>query len=189
LDKDASTNDRSVDGSSDMGVSRDFVRLLTTNQHKIYAYILTLVSDWDVADDVLQDTCEVMWSKYAQERPIKNFGSWAIQIAYNKVLNYYAKKGREHVLFSSAMLDDVAARAEDVSGQIGERVHALRHCLTKLSEHDQRLLRLRYEYGNTIKDIAQQLGRPIHGMYKTMARIHDALTRCVRRRLAPEGWL
>ena len=48
------------DGSMDSEKGKEFVRLLLANQNRIYAFILTLVSNWSDADDVMQETAEVM---------------------------------------------------------------------------------------------------------------------------------
>lgn len=146
-----------------------------------------MVSDWNAADDIMQETSEVMWSKYSQAKPIANFSAWAIRIAHNKILNHLAKKNRQQLVFDTEVLEDVAARAEQVSFQMNERISALRRCMAGLSERDRNMLKMRYESNKTIKDISQQLGRPIHGMYKAMARIHDKLTKCVRQKLTLES--
>lgn len=174
-------------GDRSAETSREFVRLLTANQHRVYAFILTLVPDWSVAEDILQDTSEVMWVKYAQVRPVTDFTAWAIRIAHNKVLNYLTKKTNTRVLFSSELLEEVAQRAELACGQMDERLAALRQCVAKLSDFDRSLIRLRYENNQTIKQIAQEAGRPIHGMYKRMMRIHEALIRCIRYRMTMEA--
>ena len=84
------------------------------------------------------------------------------------------------------MLDEIAQQTEAVCCQMDERAAALRHCLSDLNQTDRRYLHLRYEDNMTIKQIAHEAGRPIHGMYKKMARMHELLLRCIQRRLAGE---
>lgn len=165
---------------------RRFVRQLMANQGRIYGYILTLVSNWADADDILQETAEVMWCQFEKSGPITNFTAWGIRIAHNKILNYYTKKGRQHVLLTEEILEDVAARAEPISAKNDDYAQALRDCLAKLKVTDLQLIKVRYEQGNTIKEVAEQVGRPVHGLYKAMARIHDVLLLCIRRTLAKE---
>ena len=134
----------------------------------------------------MQDVSEVMWTKYTSVRPVENFGAWAVRIAHNKILNYITKRNRSQQLFSAEVLEDIASRTQSSCEHMTERIDALRHCLRRLSSGDRRLILLRYEDGRTVKEVAGQVGRSAQGMYKTMARIHDILLRCVRRRLALE---
>jgi RNA polymerase sigma-70 factor, ECF subfamily len=83
--------------------------------------------------------------------------------------------------------DEQAQRAERACEQTDERLTALRQCVSRLNDSDRSLIRLRYENNRTIKQIAQEAGRPIHGMYNRMMRIYEALIRCIRLRMAGEG--
>jgi RNA polymerase sigma-70 factor (ECF subfamily) len=167
--------------------TRRFVRLLLANQNALYAYILTLVPNWSDADDLMQEVAEVMWRRFDQAEPITNFSAWGRGIARNKVLNYYARKRRERVLFDSDLFEEIAGRAERTSHQVNARLQALQRCLPKLRETDRLLIQRMYEQGVTIKDLAAQVHRPVQGLYKAVARIHQALIRCVNRVLASEG--
>ncbi|HRS72819.1 MAG TPA: hypothetical protein P5175_13345, partial [Anaerohalosphaeraceae bacterium] len=42
----------------------EFVSLLTAQQTRIYAYILSLVPNFSDADDILQDTTKIMWERF-----------------------------------------------------------------------------------------------------------------------------
>ncbi len=164
--------------------AQQFVSQLIANQPRIYAYILTLVPNWADADDLMQETAQVMWARFEESEPIKDFASWGMRIAQNKVFNHYAKKQRQRILFDADLMDDLTVRTQAVCAQTDRRVEAVQRCLGKLKERDRRLIRTLYEQGMTIKQLAIQLERPVQGFYKTMARIHDALQQCVHRTLA-----
>lgn len=166
--------------------SLEFVGLLTSHQHRIYAYILTLIPDWGLAEDILQETSMVMWVKYPDIRPIENFTAWAIRIAHNKILNYLTKKEKQAALFPPETLEEVAQQTEQVCRQMDQRVSALKTCMSQLSQTDRQYLRLRYEGEMTIKQVAEKVGKPVQGMYKRMARLHERLMDCIQRRMAAE---
>ena len=166
--------------------ARQFVSLLMANQQRIYAFILSMIPNWSDADDLMQETAEVMWVKFENAYPIADFSAWAICIARNKIMNFYAKKRREHVLFSDTLFDDIAQRAQRVSESTDIRLETLQYCLRKLTERDRQLIQKLYEKDITIKALAKQVGRPIHGFYKAVGRIHNALLQCIRRSLALE---
>ena len=161
-----------------------FVTQLTACQHRIYAFILTLVPNWSDADDLMQETTEVMWRKFQEEDDIHDFCAWGKAIARNKIMNFYARKKRERVLFDDAMLKDVIEREEKTSSKEELRVQALQKCLHKLRPNDRHLIQVLYEHEITIKKLAEEVKRPVQGLYKAMARIHHALLQCVRRSLS-----
>ena len=164
--------------------NKDFLRLLMSNQNRIYAFILTLVPNWSDADDIMQETAETMWSKFGQSQPINNFGAWGIKIAQNKIFNFYSKKKTSEILLSKEILEDITSRASCLAEQTDERINALEHCLGKLRESDRRLIQMKYEQNITIKELAVIVERPVQGLYKAISRIHNALLGCIRRALA-----
>ena len=67
---------------------REFVSLITANQRRIYAYILTLVPNFNDADDVMQETTATMWERKKDFQPGTDFVAWGARIAYFKILEY-----------------------------------------------------------------------------------------------------
>ena len=165
-------------------ITQQFVRQLVAHQPRIYAYILTLVPNYTDADDLMQETAEVMWARFEESEPIGNFASWGMRIAQNKILNHYAKKKRRRIVFDADLVNDLAVRTKAACAETDARAEALQKCLGKLKDRDRRLIRALYEQGMTIKQLALQMERPVQGFYKTMARIHDALHQCIRQTLA-----
>jgi len=161
-----------------------FVNQLTGCQHRIYAFILTLVPNWSDADDLMQETTEVMWRKFQDADQINNFCAWGKGIARNKIMNFYAKKKRERVLFDDSLIQDVIDREEKTSMHEELRVQALQKCLEKLRSNDRHLIQVLYGHEITIRKLAEEVKRPVQGLYKAMARIHHSLLQCVRRSLS-----
>jgi len=161
-----------------------FVNQLTACQHQIYAFILTIVPNWTDADDLMQETAEVMWRKYQDVDQITNFCAWGKGIARNKVMNFYTKKKRERILFNDSLLDDVVEREEKTSSHAPLRLRALQQCLRKLRSNDLQLIQALYGHDITIKKLAEEINRPVQGLYKAMARIHHSLLQCVRHTLS-----
>lgn len=162
----------------------DFMHRLIADQHRIYAFILTLVPNWFDAEDLMQETVEVMWRKYQDSDQINNFCAWGKGMARNKIMNFYAKKRRERVLFDDSLLKEVIVLEEKTSRQEELRVQALQKCLHRLHSNDLHLIQILYGHDITIKKLAEEIKRPVQGLYKTIARIHNNLLQCVRRSLA-----
>ncbi len=163
-----------------------FLHLYGSNQKRIYAFILTLVSNWDDADDLMQATIGLMWQKFGEYELGTNFSAWGIRIARYKVMEYYRKQSRSRINFSNDVLEAVMSRAEQVNESADKRLLALNKCMSKLTQRDQELVGIRYAEGMTMKSLSQRVGRPVHGLYKAMGRIHNTLMLCVRKTVTAE---
>jgi RNA polymerase sigma-70 factor (ECF subfamily) len=185
-------SDRGAELSADAASatkSKAFLRLFLQNERRLYAYILTLLANRADADDVLQETSLVMWDKFADDDPPRDFAAWGCRIAYFKVLDFYKKSQRSRVRFSQAMLERVAETAVEQAGtlQLDARRDALAGCVEKLNHRDRDLLASRFTEGATTQSAAQHVGRSVEAVYKALAKIRQALFDCVTRTLAQEG--
>ncbi len=170
----------------DTDKTKRFFKLFLGIQPKLYAYIVFLVHNGDVAEDLLQDTAALIWGKFDEFQEDSNFQAWAMKIAYYKVLDYRKKKNHKELLFGEEQMDFYAALAADFVEKADNRLVALQGCLQKLSEDDRKLVDLRYNHGITLKSIAEKAGRSITGIYRVMARIHNQLLKCIRQTLTLE---
>ncbi len=174
---------RPADESPDAQV---FLRLYQANERRIYGFILALVPNWSEAEDLLQETTAVMWSKFDQFTVGTDFAAWAMCIARYQIMNYRKKKRNQRVQFSDEVLAAIDGQVSITTTQLDVRRDALRDCLKKLSTRDRELVHLRYEYDATTKSVAERVGRGIDAVYKALNRIHVQLLHCIRRTLAME---
>ena len=165
----------------------DFVRELIQSQNQIYSFILTLVPKWSDAEDILQDTAQILWQKYGQTQEIENFTGLGIRIAQNHIYNYYRKRKSQEQLLDKNALEEIAVYAQELCGDAENRLTVLQQCLAKLPGHDMELIRLHYEKGLTIKKIAEISKRSVTGLYKVVGRIHETIMHCVKRGLIMEN--
>ncbi len=176
------------DSNTSQSINYDFVRKLVQSQNRIYAFILTLVPNWAEAEDILQDTVEILWSKYSKSKELDNFTALGIGIARNLVYSYYREKKKQEFLLEQEALDNIASYSESISQESEDRVRILRKCLRKLSEKDMELIRLRYEEGMKIKNVAEISNRSVAALYKALGRVHDAILKCVKSGLVRENY-
>ena len=163
---------------------KDFLRLILEHKSRIYGYILRLIPNRSVADDLMQETTLVMWEKFHQFKIGTNFPAWGIQIARIKVLQYRAASAKSPIHFSQEVFNSLASPIEGDDYQEIEKIQALENCLRKLSKRDHKLIQLRYTEKRKIKDIAESLGWPAGMAYKLMAKIHYLLKECIEKRLS-----
>jgi RNA polymerase sigma-70 factor (ECF subfamily) len=140
-----------------------------------------LVHDWSAAEDLLQETAQVMWSKFDTFKPGTDFTAWALCIARYQVLDY-RKRCKSRVVFDSELIERLARQAEKHSVRDNGRRHeALKECLKKLTNRDRHLLELRYQLDASVRSIAETLGWHTKSVYRSLQRIRFQLFQCVRR--------
>lgn len=167
--------------------SEEFVQLFTRTQRRLYLYILSQVASTQDAEEILQETNLIVWSKYHQFDVTTNFFAWSAQIATYEVLKFRQRKHREKLRFTDEFIDAVAKEVLERSEELERRRHALEHCLEKLRPDDRKLIHRRYQPGERGKFVAEDLGRPANSVYQSLGRIRKTLLECMQRRLAAEG--
>jgi RNA polymerase sigma-70 factor, ECF subfamily len=157
----------------------EFAALLGRHQRQIYVYILSLMPRPVDADDVLQETNVVLWSKFHEYQPGTNFATWACQVARFKVLQHLQRSHRRPVLMDVDLLSQLASDAEQMSGELEGDRQRLDKCIQQLTPEDRFLILRRYSVGETGKSVANYLGRPTNSVYQSLSRIRRRLFECV----------
>ena len=165
----------------------DFLNLFLSSQRRIFTFILMCVPNRSDAEDLMQETASWMWKHFDEYTPGTNFGAWGITVARFKVLKLNRQRSHSRVKFGGDLIGLIDAKAETVLEETDHKIHALRKCLSGMNDRDRRLIYLRYEKGLTPQNLAALAERPVHGLYKTLARIHKMLLRCIRQTLIMEG--
>ncbi len=161
----------------------EFVQLFTQHQRRLYLFVLSQIPNPTEAEEILQNTNLVIWSKYSQFRLGTNFFAWACQIARFEVLKYRERHYRDKLSFSDDFVQWVADETETQSEALESRRQALNQCLNNLRSRDRELIQMRYAPGESGKSVAELLGRPSNSVYQSLSRIRRTLTECVNRRL------
>ncbi len=165
----------------DQDKAESFVYLLARHERQVAAYVLTLVPQRADADDILQEAKVVMWRHFAEFTPGTNFGAWARKIAFNQILTFRKKRKRDHLHFSEEFLHAVADEIESSLPSLDERQQRLGDCLAKLQTDHQEIVRLRYDEGLGIEEVAGRSGRTVGAVYRLLSRLRAQLHQCVGR--------
>lgn len=173
---------------SESGPGEDFVRLFTQSQRAIYLFIMPLVSNPSDAEEILQETNVVIWSKWHQFTPNTSFIAWGRAIARLEVFRFRRRRHHRVQLLGDDVAELIAEHMSEQSPDADLRRDALAACVERLRDADRDLLRRRYSPGMSGDDVARELGRPANSVYQSLGRIRRLLMECVRRRLAePEA--
>lgn len=168
---------------------RAFLRHFLANRDSLYAFILVMVRDPALAEDIFQDVSVVLWEKFGSFEEGTSFAAWARQIAYNKIRNERRGQARAVLAAAPEALAATTAAFEKIDGLGGEEEWhgSLRRCLDRLSDTARRLVDLRYYEGFGLETIAAQLGRSVGGVNSALCKVRLALENCLRQSLAKRG--
>jgi RNA polymerase sigma-70 factor (ECF subfamily) len=164
-----------------------FVQLFARHEPALRAFVRPLVPHWDDADEVLQQTCVVLWRKFAEFDAVSDFLAWACMIARFEVLKHRRRIARDRHVFSEELLQLLADEgAAEADSRQRER-RALDHCLELLPAAQRELIQRCYGDAGAINAAAEALGRSATSVYKALRRVREVLLECIERRLAQEA--
>lgn len=160
------------------------VRSLAQLRPNILAYIVSIIGDRHLGEDVLQD---VFASAYEKRHTIDNevhLARWLRVAARHLALNAIRAR-RTGPQFDSDILDLIDSHWEQYDYcETNDAIHALHECIGTLSPYAQQLVKLRYTQGLSGKPLADHLGKKLNTVYVALTRIHRALAECVVRRMS-----
>lgn len=144
------------------GDSECFNALLDRHQQKVFGYILSVVQDYALAEDIFQDTfikvVNTLRSGYYNEQG--KFVNWVIRIAHNHIMDHFRKDKRLPMLSGKEdfdIFDVLDMQEKSIEEQIITRqIHAdVRRLIKLLPEEQRRVLVLRHYGDYSFKEIAQ----------------------------------
>lgn len=157
--------------------------LFVRHEAAIHSFLISLLTNVDDAEVVMQETSMTMWKKFEQFQAGTSFRNWAFQIARFEAMNFRRKKQRDRHFFSDELLQLLEADAAQQAAQLEEERRALAHCVAKLEAKDREVLAGCYRERSTIKAYAESVGRAPNAVRKHLARIRMGLSKCARETL------
>jgi len=163
---------------------QDFLRLLVKHEATLRAYARSIVPNWTLVDEAIQEASVVMWQKRDQLRDESGFAPWAKVILRFKCLRQIEKLRFERPILSDAIIATLTSRHEQQDRTIDEeKVSAFQQCFQKLSSEHQRLLLAPHTPNTSLAGIAKEKKRTANAVYKAMGRLRKKLSSCIRQRL------
>lgn len=154
---------------------------LTENRSRILAVIVAMVQDFDLAEELFQETImEILKSESAFDSS-RSFVPWACGIARNVVKQHWRRQKNSPTSGVCELLAELATVVQEGDDELWKRERrALRSCLQRFPERMQRLLMLRYGHNLKGKDLADSASIRVGSIRTTLARLRKQLQDCVR---------
>jgi RNA polymerase sigma-70 factor (ECF subfamily) len=167
---------------------QQFVERFVRSQDRIYAYVGMLLPNRTDAEEVFQQTSLVLWKKWQQFDPSRDFVTWACGIAHNEVRNFLRKhKDSGRVCLSEDLLAQLSHARLEMHDVLEARRTALLRCLEQMEQGNRELLEQCYAGKDSIKTIAEGRGQRPNVLYMVLKRLRRTLFDCINRTLASEG--
>ena len=153
------------------GDNRAFDELLARNQQKLYNYILFVVRDPDMANDVFQDTFVKVIVKLQEGKYTDSgkFSFWLMRIAHNVIMDSFRQMKSERIVeptedndlsnLSSEELMDINRENEYVNTQV---LSDVRHIMQALPAAQREVVYMRFYQELSFKEIAEMTGVSIN---------------------------
>lgn len=164
-----------------------FTQLYSQNEHAIYGFVYSLLADRNAADDVMQDAMAQLWEHFEEYDPSRPFFPWACRFAYRQVLMRRRRESGRRRFFSESTLEKIAEESPQNRDWEESRLPALQGCLAQLTDRQRELIHHRYSGDIPLSQLADQIGRSVGALYKSLERIRRLLADCVQRKLVAEG--
>ena len=168
-----------------MELSDEFVLELTQVQQLLYGYIFRRVANREQAQEVLQQTNLVLCSKANDFELGTNFVGWACTVAHYQILSYRKTQVRDRLVFTDEVMAMVDEQQDDSTAREGV-FKQLRLCFQALSVDNQDFLKLRYEDGLSMEQIAMEVGKTAGAVRVKLHRLRRGLRDCVQNHLRKE---
>jgi RNA polymerase sigma-70 factor (ECF subfamily) len=124
----------------------------------LYRWLLRLVGDEALAEDLLSEVFLDVWRQAAAFEARSSVSTWLLAIARHKALS--ARRRRTDAELDEKIASSVADPADDpeVVLQKKTRAEALRHSLARLSPEHGEVIDLVYVHGKSVKEVAEIVG-------------------------------
>lgn len=152
------------------GDNKAFDLLLSRNQEKLFTYILFVVRDREMANDMFQETFFKVVSRLQQGKYIANgkFSAWLMRIAHNVIMDWYRQQRAQNIVdapkendlsnVGSTLLES-SREGELVNNQVMEDV---RRMMSHLPASQREVVSMRFYQQMSFKEIAEATGVSIN---------------------------
>ena len=137
--------------------------ILKRHQDRVYSYILRIIKNEDIANDIFQDTImkAIVTIRQGRYTDSGKFPAWISRIAHNLIIDYYRQEKSENLQSCDAEEVDILNRKELSEATIedliiSEQIHDdVRFLIDELPDAQREVLVMRYYRNMSFKEIAE----------------------------------
>lgn len=138
--------------------------LINRHKNRVYSYILLVVKNQDLAQDIFQDTFIKVIRSLKHGKYVENgkFISWVLRISHNLIIDHFRREklnatisndSCETDIFNSQKFSDINIEDQMITNQI---LFEVKELIKELPEDQQQVIYMRHYMGLSFKEIAEQ---------------------------------
>ena len=153
------------------GNNQAFDLLLSRNQSKLFSYILFVVHEQDLANDIFQETFVKVITKLQEGRYIDSgkFSAWIMRIAHNVIMDWYRDNRAKNIVETSDDNDLSNVTGNDITAfniedrYVNEQVlRDVKKMMNLLPPTQREIVFMRFYQEMSFKEIAETTGVSIN---------------------------
>jgi RNA polymerase sigma-70 factor, ECF subfamily len=150
-------------------------------------FVLAIVGDFDLVDDVVQETFMTVNAKAADFERGTNFRAWLWTIGRFKALQALDSRTSRQEHLAPEVIEALCAHDDAENWHTEEHLRQLAFCINELAPQARRAIELRYHQAHRPPDIARRMGWTVEAVHVLLSRARVFLRECVTRRMRAES--
>ena len=161
----------------------EILNLFMKKQLKYKGYAYTLVIDWSMAEDAVQEAAIYVCDHFDHFELGTNFDAWARSVIKNRCREILRKEHREKE--KAHKVAEVISEEvwDEVKTFDGERLQALHTCLETLPAQTKEVVKLFYCDSKQCNMISEIFKISEEAVYKILSRVRKSLKICIHTRM------
>lgn len=164
-----------------------FEILVRQHEQMLHAYVLAIVKNPTLAEDIIQEAFLLAFQKLATLENKAAFPAWLRTIGRNVALQHLKKAGREVSTDPEILtgMEDIFSQFDDPAqgDSWTDRLQLVRECFASLPEAMLAVCRHYYFEDLPVKEIAGRTKSSVVAVTKRLERARDALRLCVEEKM------
>ncbi len=163
-------------------MERAFEILAAEYRPMVLCYLRALVRDGHLAEDLTQETMLSAHGAIDSFDPERCFGAWLRGIARLKALQSNRASARHPMLVDSSVvegMEEVYSLFDQPSGAWEDRIVVVQRCIGRLNDTMRTVVTAVYSRGQTIRQVAADLGHSFDAVAKRLSRSRRLIRECV----------
>ncbi len=165
-----------------------FFQWLVRHEPEIRAFIRAAVAAAHHVAEVMQNVSLIAWKKFSGLTNAEtDFLRWVCVIARFEIMKFRRSLVRDRFVLDNDLVEQLCKEGEEELTLRTQQIAQLEACLEKLPRERRDFVIAAYTPGESIKALAQQLGKQPDAIYQLLRRIRHELEACILRQLKELG--
>ena len=172
------------------GSEEAFTEIVRRNQARVRAYLIRMVRDRDLADELAQDVFLIAFREMKRFRPGAKVSTWLLGIARNRALTRLRDEARRlrreadtvSTALSAWRLKQLESQPENLDERKRE-LEAMDLCIDSLPEKTARAIKEYYGRSRSAADLGRTFGMKENAFRMWMFRARQEIRKCVQNRM------